>query len=199
MKNIGCVILAGGKSSRMGRDKANLEIKDQTFIKKLTKELDFFEEKMIARGANESFDGIDWNIIPDLYEGCGPIGGLHAALKHCKSEALVCLPCDLPLLETSFVQWMVSHLKDGYDAIICRSLGGRTHPLCGIYRKTAVEILEAQIAGGDYRMMYALEKMKVKYVVADSESKEAQLWNVNTPKDYESLQKLAGKYDKDNI
>ena len=73
--NIGCVILAGGKSSRMGTDKALLEINGTNFIKKIAGELDSFEEKIFARGNREpiSFDG--WKNIPDVYQECGPDGG----------------------------------------------------------------------------------------------------------------------------
>lgn len=187
MMNIGCVILAGGKSTRMGRDKANLEFQGQTFIKKLAQELDFFEEKMIARGPNEGFEGMDWTIIPDLHEECGPIGGLHSALKNCKSEALFCLPCDIPLMETSLFHWLVPFLEEKYDAVVCMTPDGKRHPLSGIYWKSSAAVLEEQISNGDNRMMSALDKLKVKYVVVDSKSKEDQLFNVNTPQDYRRL------------
>ena len=185
--NIGCVILAGGKSTRMGRDKANLEIQDKTFIKKLAQELDFFDEKLIARGLNEEFEGIDWEIIPDLYAGCGPIGGLHSALKNCRSEALFCLPCDIPLLETSLFQWLIQFLDKEHDAVVCVTPDGKRHPLSGIYWKNAAVVLEEQISKGDNRMMNALKKMRIKYVVVDSKNKEDQLFNVNTPQDYRRL------------
>ncbi len=171
----------------MGRDKANLEIQDKTFIKKLTQELDFFEEKLIARGHNEEFQGMDWKMIPDLYEKCGPIGGLHSALKNCKSEALFCLPCDIPLLETSLFHWLLQFLDKSCDAVVCMTPDGKRHPLSGIYWKSSAGVLEEQISCGNNRMMSALDKMKVKYVVVDSKNKEEQLFNVNTPQDYRRL------------
>ena len=80
---IGCIILAGGKSSRMGGDKALLEYEGKYFIEKIAEELSFFEEKIIARGNNSSLTEITdskWQVIPDIYLDHGPMGGMHAHL-----------------------------------------------------------------------------------------------------------------------
>ena len=82
----GCVILAGGKSSRMGTDKALLTIENTNFIKKLCTEFDFLEEKIIARGNRAEIAESTWSVIPDVYPDHGPIGGLHAALNSCRSD-----------------------------------------------------------------------------------------------------------------
>ena len=98
---IGCAILAGGKSSRMGTDKALLEYDGKQFIMQIAEELAWFNERIIARGSNSGFgDEIEcnWKVIPDIFPDHGPISGLHVALSCCESDALFVVTCDMPLI-----------------------------------------------------------------------------------------------------
>lgn len=209
---IGCAVLAGGKSSRMGTDKALLELDGKNFIKKLCDELDFFEEKIIARGNRSDLKDISWKIIPDIYPQRGPIGGLHAVLSICESDALFCVSCDMPLLQNALVKELceyfkfksaeadlgercvvpvgqytsASKLNQEVDAVIAVTEDGRKHPLCGIYRKSVFPILEEQILLENHRMMAALDRMRVEYVILDSQDSQ-QLKNINTPEDYQGV------------
>lgn len=179
---IGCAILAGGKSSRMGTDKAFLELDGKSFIQKLCEELDNFEEKIIARGARCE-KGIVWNCISDIYPEKGPIGGLHAVLSVCQSEVMFCVSCDMPFLQRSLVEELCQQWNDDTDAVIAVTQDGRKHPLCGLYRKSVVSVLEEQILAGNYRMMGVLDKIKVNYVTITAENTQ-QLTNINTPQEY---------------
>ena len=127
-----------------------------------------------------------WNTVPDIYPKKGPIGGLHAVLSICESEALFCVSCDMPLLQKSLVEYVCSFMIEEYDAIIAVTEEGRKQPLCAIYRKSVVSILEKQILEGNYRMMGALEQMRVNYVAIGSEY-SWQLKNINTPEEYLEL------------
>lgn len=183
---IGCAILAGGKSSRMGTDKALLDIKGENFIERICKELDFFEEKIIARGSRSDIKDIFWDIIPDRYPERGPIGGLHAALFACKSDALFCVSCDMPLLQKTLAKELCGYMKEGVDAVIAVTEDGRKHPLCGVYRKSMLSVLEEQILAGNNRMMATLDKMRVEYVTLDHRNSQ-QLKNINTPEEYMAI------------
>lgn len=187
---IGCVILAGGKSSRMGSDKALLKIKNETFIEHLMEELSGFGEKLIARGDNGGVFSTDWTVLPDIYKEHGPLGGLHSALSVCSSDALFCVTCDMPLLQKGFCKEVCDEWEDAYDAVIVETADGRKHPLCGIYRKEAAKVLEMQMKSGDNRVMRALEKMRVKVVKVDSDKTAHQLKNVNTPEDYLEIREM---------
>lgn len=203
--NIGCGILAGGKSSRMGIDKALLELNGKKFIEQISEELAWFEEKIIAHGNNRELSDTNWTVISDIYPNHGPIGGIHAVLSVCKSDALFITTCDMPLIQSSLVHKLcdimcesekVSKAVDAvtsvgikYDAVIAVEEDGKVHPLCGIYRKSALPILEEQILSGRNKMMAVLEKLNVKYVTIDSSIGAQQLLNINTPQDYEKLNK----------
>lgn len=184
---IGCVILAGGKSSRMGQDKALLEIDGKSFIKQLTETLNFFEEKYIARGNNSNILDVTWPMIQDIYPEHGPIGGIHAALTKCDSDAVLFVSCDMPLIKKALIQQLCEAMTSEYDAVVVKEKNGRIHPLCAIYKKSVVNLFEQQILSNNNRLMLALGKMKVKYITVDEAQ---QLSNINTPNDYLALQKI---------
>ena len=196
---IGCAILAGGKSSRMGTDKALLEFEGKQFITQIAEELSWFDERIIARGNNSGLEGKverGWTVIPDLYPDHGPIGGLHAALSACRSDALFVVTCDMPLIESELVRELCAWMQetdvdkkrvDAYDVVISVGEGGKIHPLCGVYRKSVLPVLEEQIISDQNRVMAALKKLRVKYVTIDSSARARQLANINTPEDYEKL------------
>ncbi len=196
---IGCVILAGGKSSRMGTDKALLEYDGRYFIEQIADELSRFEERIIARGSNPGILGdIErvWKVIPDLYPEHGPLGGLHAALSACESDALFVATCDMPLMGCELARKLCAAMQDtddggnrvdAYDVVISVGSDGKVHPLCGVYRKSAIPVLEEQIASDRNRVMEALKKLRVNYVTIDSPALARQLANINTLEDYEKL------------
>ena len=186
---IGCVILAGGKSSRMGEDKALLEYNGKNFIEKIAGELSFFAEKIIARGNNSALTELEdnsWEIIPDVYPDHGPIGGLHAALKRCESDALFCVSCDIPLITEELARKMCKEMTMDMDAVIAVAADGKFHPLCGVYRKELYKLMKKQILQDNNRMMAVLKQCHVKYVNLDEETSK-QLANVNTRSEYEKI------------
>ena len=179
----GCVILAGGKSSRMGTDKAFLPLNGKKFIEVLTEEFRFFEEKIIVRGNDDEISDITWPVISDIYLNCGPIGGLHAALHRWTSEALFCIACDTPLLKKEVYQILKNRMTEEDDAVIAITEDGRIHPLCGIYKKQTGKVMEEQILDGNNRMMRMLERIRVRYV--ELNSREYGILNINTQEEYE--------------
>lgn len=186
---IGCIILAGGKSSRMGADKALLEFEGKNFIRIIADELSFFEEKIIARGNNSSLSELEgnlWKIIPDEYPDHGPIGGLHAALKECESEAMFCVSCDIPLMKGELAGKMCDAMGDDIDAVIAVTDDGKIHPLCGVYQKELYHLMKEHILQDNNRLMSVLKKSRVKYVDLDVATSK-QLTNVNTRSEYEKL------------
>lgn len=200
----GCIILAGGKSSRMGEDKALLNYNGQKFIEKIADELSFFEEKIIARGNNSilgELENASWKIVADEYPDHGPIGGLHVALKNCESEVMFVVTCDMPLITGALARKICSEMcrceetakHDGInttiDAVIAVSDDGKYHPLCGVYRKELYQLMEEYILQDNNRVMAVLKNCRVKYVNLNEEESK-QLANVNTRDEYEKLGKI---------
>lgn len=193
---IGCIILAGGKSSRMGEDKALLEYEGKFFIERIAEELSFFNEKIIARGNNSVLTGfadLNWRIIPDIYPDHGPMGGLHASLKECESDAMFVVTCDMPLITGELAERVCNELNtnnniSNHDAVIVVTSEGKYHPLCGVYRKELYKNMEDYLKQDNNRMMAVLKKCRVKYLELDVEASK-QLANVNTREEYQELER----------
>lgn len=194
----GCVILAGGKSTRMGMDKALVEYNGETFIGRLMRELDWFEEKLIARGEQAEIWGAaagGWRVISDVFQNQGPLGGLHAALCACEAEAVFVVSCDMPLVKSSLVRDLIARWEEsgrdsrlvGVDAVIAAAPDGSVHPLFGIYSKAILPVLEEQLNGNQNRVMELLRKLRVRLVVVDAASEAGQLANINTRQELEQL------------
>ena len=188
INQLSAVILVGGKSSRMGENKAFLSFDGQTFLSKLSNELDGFAEILLSVNHPEPYTTEGLQVVEDIYPNCGPISGIHAALRACQSTHLLALSCDMPLFQRELAEYMGTFLDDTHDAFVLVTRDKRVHPLCAIYEKSAAPILETQIKQGNYRMMDALAQMKVRYIPLDhSVFPDDIVQNVNTPEDYTAL------------
>lgn len=154
------LILAGGKSSRMGRCKALLPLEGRTFLQRLTGALDGFPHLYLSANDPALARGFPGTAVADRYTGAGPLAGLHAALSASRWPYLFCVPCDLPLLPASLAQPMLDAFPEGCDALVCVDSTGRRHPLCGIYARTALPALEAQLAAGEFRVQGLLSRLR---------------------------------------
>ncbi len=185
---IGAVILVGGKSRRMGTNKAVLPYEGQSFLGRISKELGGFEEIILSTSDDKQYEEYGLPVVKDIYPNCGPISGLHAALCACKSDALFCIPCDVPLFKLSLAEYICSKVEAGYDAVVPISKDGHMHPLCAVYKKSAVDIFEKQIHSKEFKIIDAYEQMKVNFIpLEESTHAEKYLINVNTPEEFARL------------
>lgn len=182
----GALLLAGGKSRRMGRDKASLLWNGQPFVELIAGQLAVFEERLFSVGVARAPLPPPWRSVADVYPDCGPMGGLHAGLSACRSPYLAAVSCDLPLLESSLPLHLFSLAGGDYDAVVPVSPDGRVHPLCAVYRKDLAPLLEARLQNGNYRLMDALASCRLRRVPVDG-AFARMLTNVNTPEDYQAL------------
>lgn len=184
----GAVILSGGKSSRMGKDKAFLELCGDSFLKRLQAKFSGFEELLLSVGDTEKYKDCGMTLVSDIYKDCGPIGGLHAALNFCRSDALLAVACDMPLFDYAVVEYLLSKDIENYDAIVAVLSNGRAQPLCSIYKKSAAAIFEAQILKGEYRMMNALKLFNIcQAPISEADIPDQTLLNINNGEDYLQL------------
>ena len=131
---ISAIILAGGKSSRMGTHKGGLMLDGATFTDIIASELMKITPDLLF-SCTEKTENVPLNCtkVYDIYENCGPMGGLHAALKNCNADAILVSACDTPLIKAELYQLLLDNLGD-HDGIVAVS-EGRQHPLTAVYRK----------------------------------------------------------------
>ncbi len=181
----GAVILAGGQSRRMGKNKAELKMDERSFLDILVNELECFDELMVSVDMIVRHPEIKYPMVEDLYHDCGPISGVYSALRKSVSDALLVVPCDVPLFSRTLAMDMIACLDAETDAVIAVTEDGREHPLCGVYRKNCLNKLGECLKSGLYRMRDVLLKLHVKTYM--TEGKSWRIQNVNTPEEYERL------------
>lgn len=189
------LILAGGKSSRMGgRHKGSLTYQNETFTQVLIKELK--KEVPCVRlsyGQEIQENHSECPIVLDIYQNCGPIGGLYAGLKACTFEWMLVAACDMPLLKIEIFRYLGKQLAGKAEAAkVCDGVvpvsGGRIHPLAAIYRTRISDILKVQIEEGNNRVRDALKRLNILYVdVTGVSCFEKMLHNINTIEEYARL------------
>ena len=180
---LSAVILVG-RSTRMGRDKALLELEGQTFISRLAQALSVCDEVFVSGPSGRDYSGYGLKVVEDEHQGIGPMEGIRQSLRHAASDHVFICACDMPFVRREMIRYLAGFISPDHDACVFRS-DGRVHPLCGIYSRTALPVAEKMIAEGKYRMMELLSRVRTRYVdLSGSGLAGEALANINTPEDY---------------
>ena len=185
MVNAAALILAGGKSSRLGRDKAFERVNQYGMLENAIITLaDCFPEIIV--GANdEAYGSLGKKVVPDYYAGRGPLGGIHAVLKASSFETNFLVACDMPFINVDLALYLVS-LASGYDAVIPRQ-GVYFQQLFSVYNKSCLPAVERQLESGRNKVASFFEQVNVRFVeVTDLQqfgSPDKIFFNVNTGDD----------------
>lgn len=188
---ISAVILAGGESRRMGRDKAEIVFKDKRTIDIMAEKLRCFDEIFIS--ADKTYEADGCKNISDIYKGKGPASGILSALKEMKADALFVTACDMPLIKEETVHNMcVEYLKNGsnFDAAVLKT-NDRINPLFAVYGKNTAEIFEEAILCGELSVKKIIDKMKVYSVDYEKiTDNDKEFLNMNTADDCKIVEKV---------
>ena len=185
-------ILVGGKSSRMGSNKAFLELKGKTFIElqiELLREI--FDDIFISANTSSEYEYLNLSIFKDVYPGKGPLGGLYTSLINSSSLHTFMLACDMPFIGPE----LINHLKDltkEYDVVIPKSEKG-LEPLHAFYSKKCIDPIKRSLEEDNLRITSFFPHVNVKIVELDnlnlSDSFKNSIKNLNTRDDYEDVTK----------
>ncbi|HEY3027729.1 MAG TPA: molybdenum cofactor guanylyltransferase [Pyrinomonadaceae bacterium] len=186
-------ILIGGASSRMGSDKARLELGGSTFVERIAAALSSVAETVRCVGAKKDNPPGLIN-VPDLFPGWGALGGLHAALSACSAEWSAIVACDIPLVTRELFMRLAT-LRENFDAVVPVQGDGRPQPLCALYRcEPCLAKAAALIAEGERRPRALLAAVNTRWVTPsdldDLDGAGNFFWNINTPDDYAQAQAL---------
>lgn len=181
-------ILAGGKSSRMGTDKGLLNLNEETFVKRIENTLKLITPDVFVITSNEEYSIQKLNCIQDVFPNKGPVGGIHSALNHSDNENIIIVSCDAPLVSIEFWQWLIQEHQKSNSVIIFPVLVENDYPLIGIYTKNLEEIFFQAIQKEQLKLRFLLRQLKCNAVKVPSEF-ENNLYNINTPEEYQKLLK----------
>jgi molybdopterin-guanine dinucleotide biosynthesis protein A len=181
-------VLAGGQSSRMGRDKAFMELDGQPLIVAAVEKALAATDKVRIVGAGERFGHLGVEVVEDVYTGAGPLGGIHAALSSSTADLNLVLGVDTPFLSASFLRFLISEAARTGATVVSPRVGGRFEPLCSVYRREFAAIAKQALDRGDYGIAtlfpavlhHAIEES----TIARFELGTAMFDNLNTPEEF---------------
>lgn len=186
-QNIVGVILAGGKSTRMGTDKAMLLLNGLPLIQHITGVLrEIFEEVVIISDRGNAYNFLNLPVYPDIEKNCGPVGGIHSAFVHTNTNSIFVVGCDTPLVTRGLVNYICDF--ESLDDIKVPTMDGQVHPLCGVYSRKVMPQLEENLKGGLFNVQFLLEKLHPAIIPITPDLPfydKRLLTNINTIRDYE--------------
>jgi len=180
-------VLAGGRSRRLGRDKATLPIAGRPlahWVKDAISPL--VDECWLISNQPVAHLELGIPVVIDLLPGRGALGGLLSIMLIAKGDYVLLSACDTPFLQIKLLEAMVQALRGGQDAVICRSSRG-LEPLPGVYSCRLLQRLQAQVQSDDLRLRTLLNTCRTKILspeeVNPQDPDELSFFNINTPED----------------
>lgn len=186
------VILSGGQSSRMGTNKALLDINHVPVIERIANELKkCTDEVVIISNEPEKYDFLNLKIYEDRYKHQGPLAGIESALYHVNADVFMIAACDMPFVTSHIYQLLLSQI-DLYDAVV-PVYDDQTHPLAGIYRRTVLPKIQEQLDQDIRKVKRFFKHINVHYVDHFESSEvitKKHFFNMNHPEQYEEAKSL---------
>jgi len=190
--NATAVILAGGKSSRMGQAKALLVFDGEPLIVHIARALKrMFAEIVIVAAPRQELPPLEGIVVRDEVAYQGPVGGIYYGLRVAGGEFCFITSCDAPFLNTALIAYLVAQIPD-YDVVV-PYWEERYQPLHAVYRKSVLPLLKEQLERGELRPVYLFDKVRTRKIDEDEikavDPQGLSFLNMNTPQDYQAALK----------
>lgn len=177
------IIVAGGKSSRMGQDKALMELEGTPMIQRIAAALHAFTNEIIIASNNSEHYAFGDRGVADNYIDSGPLSGIEAGLSVAKNDSCFVISCDTPMINGSILSALMK--GNNTDATIARC-GDKAHPLIGIYHRSSLQEIQGHLEKRDLKMMNVLDQLNTTFIDFPISEQEA-FQNINTPSAWNQL------------
>ena len=183
------IILAGGRSSRMGQAKALLPFDGEPLITHIVRSLkDIFADVVVVLAPGQDVPVLPVTFVRDEVAYQGPVSGIYHGLKAAKSDVSFVGSCDVPFLNRTLISYLCSQICD-HDVVV-PYWEGRYQPLFAIYRKDVTSYLHAQLQRGELRPIFLFDKVRTRKIEEEEirrfDPEGLSFLNMNTPEDYEA-------------
>lgn len=184
------IIMAGGLSRRMGRDKSTLPLGARSMIEVISEKLSpHFQDVLIGSDNAERLAFLGLKVVPDMQPGQGPLMALASCLKASSHELNLMVACDMPQIDTKLARYMLTQ-AEGYDTVVPSTSKDRYQPFYAVYRKSALWKVEQLLMTGERRLDRVFDHLNVLRIPID-EQQDASFRSLNTWEEYQAF--LAGK------
>ena len=183
------IILAGGRSSRMGQAKALLPFAGEPLITHIVRSLkELFAEVVVVVAPDQEIPALPVTLVRDEVAYQGPVSGIYHGLNAAQSDVSFVGSCDVPFLNRTLISYLCSQIRD-HDVVV-PYWEGRYQPLFAIYRKDVTSYLHAQLQRGELRPIFLFDKVRTRKIDEEEirrfDPEGLSFLNMNTPEDYEA-------------
>jgi len=189
------IILAGGKSSRMGTEKGLIELCGKPLISYAIEVLSVVCSKIIISTSSDAYYSFGHELVADEFPAIGPMGGIYSALHHSGTEQNLVLSCDLPFVSEELLSFILEN-SAGYQVAVPWQGNRHYEPLCGFYSLSVLDQMESFIQKGNYKLPDLFEVTSISRLIINSGLefyKEHLFLNVNSKHDLEAAEKLINR------
>jgi molybdopterin-guanine dinucleotide biosynthesis protein A len=200
---ISVIILAGGKSSRIGldKDKGHMPLSGTNLIDQVISNIvslkGISEQDIIIVGPKEKFLNYKYKrVIEDIFPEKGPLGGIFSGLKYSTTFYNLVIGYDMPFIETKLIEYMIQN-RNNYDLVLPTHSGGLSEPLCAIYSKNCLEIIEKNLKSDELAIRYIFPFLKIRWIREEEikrfDPELNSFFNINLISDFGQAEKLERK------
>jgi len=180
------IILAGGKSSRMGQNKSLMKYNDVPMIEYIYNQLDGkFNEILIGANDANLYNYLNLKVVEDKITNRGPLMGILSCIEKSENDLNFITACDIPEINIKFVEKMLLE-SEGYDIIIPVTGTDKYEPLFAVYRKSVIKPAEKILNSGKSRIIELFKYLNVKFIKLPENN---WFFNINTLDDYKNVKK----------
>jgi molybdenum cofactor guanylyltransferase len=184
-------LLAGGKSFRMGADKAFLEFRGRTLLERALAVIGHVCPSVAIVGDPAQFSDYG-SVVQDVYSGCGPLAGIHAALVRSSAELNLVLAVDMPFVSEDLLAYLFTVAEQNSAIVTVPRTGKGLQPLCAVYRREFAHVADLALRTGKYKIDAVFGGLSTR-IIEESELEKAgfserNFFNVNTPEDWRSAE-----------
>jgi molybdopterin-guanine dinucleotide biosynthesis protein A len=186
--DVAAFVLAGGKSTRMGEDKAFLVLEGRSLLARALDLAGTVTRDVRIAGDAAKFAAFG-PVVEDIYPRCGPLGGIHGALRSSNSELNLMLAVDLPFVEPRFLEYLIEQARGSGSMVTVPRAGGGWQPLCAVYRREFAAAAEKSLRAGRNKIDALFSEVETREITEEEVLREnfspAMFRNLNTREEFE--------------
>ncbi|MFL6416296.1 MAG: molybdenum cofactor guanylyltransferase [Bryobacteraceae bacterium] len=173
-------VLAGGNSSRMGRNKAYLPGVFRYILDDVAENVRAVTGNVMLVGDPSRYHEFDYPCVSDLRPGMGPLAGLESALIHSSNDLSLVVACDMPAIPSAVFQTLLERIRNSNaSCVVAQDALGRIHPLCAVYKRTCLPAIQCRLDEKRLSLMGLLAELSTDYVRVSG-----VIENINTPEEW---------------
>jgi molybdopterin-guanine dinucleotide biosynthesis protein A len=187
MIDISVGILVGGKSSRMGENKARLQYKERTFFETIAQACQNFKNIFVSVDDSRKYQDLPYPLVEDELSAYGPLEGVYQLLKAVPTQYVLVLATDMPLIRSELLEALVQQAIGKEDCIVL-CVEGKPQPMCSIYSVNVLPVLKKMREIGEHKPRILYQKVQTKYVnIEDLGFDKSLVDNINTKEELKRI------------